>query len=66
MILRMVKRDLASFLGSKSPYAIFCIKEALNNWRMLLGEAGWEGGFHSQPREWQTELINSMQGTSVW
>lgn len=40
MILRIVKRDLASFLGPKIPYATFCIKDALNNWRMLLGVAG--------------------------
>lgn len=38
MILR-IKRDLASFLGSKSPYSMFCIKEALNNWSTL-GVAG--------------------------
>lgn len=52
MILRMIKkRDLASFLGSKSPYSMFCIKEALKNWSTLLGVAGWEDGFCSQLRE---------------
>ena len=35
----MVKKRLGSFFGgSKSPYAVFSIKKAVNNWRLLLGQ----------------------------
>lgn len=35
----MVKERLGSFFGgSKSPYAVFSIKKAVNNWRLLLGQ----------------------------
>lgn len=62
----MVKRDLAPFLGSKSPYAMFSIKKSPEQLEDAAWAAGREGGFHSQLREWQTVPINSMQGTSVW
>lgn len=37
MVLRMAKRDLAHFLGSKSPYAMFYIKESPEQ----LEDAAW-------------------------
>lgn len=39
---------------------MFCIKEALNNGRTLLGVAGWEDGFCSQLRERMTNSADQL------
>ena len=58
-LLRMVKRDLAPFLGgSKSPYATFSIKKALNNWRLLLGQQEGRGDSMAKPE-------NGKQGNQL-
>lgn len=61
----MVKRDLAPFWGSKSPYALFCIKESPEQ----LEDVAWgsrKGGWIPQTTQRMVNRVNSMQGTSVW
>lgn len=53
------KKRLGSFFGgSKSPYATFSIKKALNNWRLLLGQQEGRGDSTAKPE-------NGKQGNQL-
>lgn len=63
-VLRMVKRGLAPFWGTKSPYALFCIKES----RKQLEDVAWgsrKGGWIPQTTQRMANRVNSMQGPDL-